>query len=667
MNVTELARRINISPEELRLALPQLGFDIGGRAVKVDDRTAWRIIQTWPRLKREWEKLQPKKEEEVEVAPEEIVKKTIILPAVLTVREFAVRLNLPTNKVITELMKNGILASLNERLDYATASILAEDLGFIPQLEQQGQDATEEVVIDVLHAELEKEKPEDLKPRPPVVVVMGHVDHGKTKLLDAIRKTNVIATEAGGITQHIGAYQAQYKDKRITFIDTPGHAAFTTMRSRGARVADVAVLVVAADDGVQPQTLEALKIIHAARLPFLVAVNKIDKEGADQERVKSQLAQENIISEEWSGKIPFVPISAKAGTGIDNLLETLLLLAEMDKDKIMANPASEAMGTVIESHLNPGEGAVATVLVQNGTLRHNDYLVFSAEGGSAKGGVLLGRVRAMRDWNGQLVEEAPPGMPARILGFKVVPSVGDIIHGQKSAAGLEKAKATFFKAAPTTVAAAEESKKQEAKYLPIILKTDMQGSLEALTASLEKFQNPEVAVKVVAKDIGQIGEADVSQAEAAEALVYGFNVEPSEAAINLAGTKGVVIKTYKIIYELLDDVKNRLEAMLAPEVIRTELGRAVILKIFRAEKTYSIAGGRVEDGKLLPGSRVKITRQGAPVGEGELSELQSGKQTVSEVRMGSEFGMKISTRLALQEGDILEAYLEEKKSRKLNF
>lgn len=664
MNVTELARRINISPEELRLALPQLGFDIGGRAVKVDDRTAWRIIQTWPRLKREWEKLQPKKEEEVEVAPEAIVKKTIVLPPVLTVREFAVRLNLPTNKVITELMKNGILASLNERLDYATASILSEDLGFIPQLEQQGQDVTEEVVTDVLHAELEKEKSENLKPRPPVVVVMGHVDHGKTKLLDAIRKTNVVAQEAGGITQHIGAYQAQYKDKRITFIDTPGHAAFTTMRSRGARVADVAVLVVAADDGVQPQTLEALKIIRAAGIPFLVAINKIDKEGADQDRVKSQLAQENVISEEWSGKTPFVPISAKAGTGIDTLLETLLLLAEMDKDKIVANPTSEAMGTVVESHLDPGEGAVATVLVQNGTLRRNDYLVFSAQA-EAGGGVLLGRVRAMRDWNGQLIDQALPGMPARILGFKVVPSVGDIIRGQKNAAGLEKAKAGFFKAAPTTAAAVEESKKQEAKYLPIILKTDVQGSLEALIASLEKFQNSEVAVKVVAKDIGQIGEADVLQAEAAEAVVYGFNVEPSEAAINLAGAKSVAIKTYKIIYELLDDVKNKLEAMLAPEVIRTELGRAVILKIFKAEKSYSIAGGRVEDGKLLPGSRVKITRQGSSIGEGEMSELQSGKQTTSEVRMGSEFGMKISTRLALQEGDILEAYLEEKKARKL--
>ena len=666
MNVTELARRINISPEELRLALPQLGFDIGGRAVKVDDRTAWRVIQTWPRLKREWEKLQPKKEEEVAVATEEIVKKTIILPAVLTVREFAVRLNLPTNKVMTELMKNGILTSLNERLDYATASILSEDLGFIPQLEQQGQDAMEEVVIDVLHAELEKEKQEDLKPRPPVVVVMGHVDHGKTKLLDAIRKTNVIATEAGGITQHIGAYQAQYKDRRITFIDTPGHAAFTTMRSRGARVADVAVLVVAADDGVQPQTLEALKIIRAVGIPFLVAINKIDREGADQDRVKSQLAQENVISEEWSGKTPFVPISAKEGTGIDNLLETLLLLAEIDKDKIMANPASEAMGTVIESHLDPGEGAVATVLVQNGTLQRNDYLVFSTQA-EAKGGVLLGRVRAMRDWNGQLIDQAFPGMPARILGFKVVPSVGDIIRGQKDAAGLEKAKAGFFKAAPTTVAAVEESKKQEAKYLPIILKTDMQGSLEALIASLEKFQNSEVAVQVVAKDIGQIGEADVLQAEAASALIYGFNVEPSEAAINLAGTKSVTVKTYKIIYELLDDVKNRLEAMLAPEVIRTELGQAVILKIFKAEKTYSIAGGRVEDGKLLPGSRVKITRQGSPVGEGEMSELQSGKQATSEVRMGSEFGMKISTRLVLQEGDILEAYSEEKKKRVLNF
>lgn len=676
MNISELARRLNFPLEELRQNLPKLGFDIGGRAIKVDDRTAWRIIQSWPRLKREIEKMRVVAgvaEEVVVTGPVE--KKAVKLPPVLTVREFATRLSLPMNQVITELMKNGILATLNERLDYSTAAIIAEDLGFVPEKESLATEGVEasETIVDALQAEIAKEEATALQPRPPVIVVMGHVDHGKTKLLDAIRKTNVMAGEAGGITQHIGAYQAEYKGHRLTFIDTPGHAAFTTMRSRGARVADLAILIVAADDGVQPQTVEALKIIRAAKLPFLVAVNKIDKNGADPERVKSQLAQEDVMSEEWGGKIPFVPISAKNVLGIDTLLETLLILAELEKDKIVANPLSEALGAVIESHLDPNEGAVATVLIQNGSLFRNDYLVFSILSAVSPdkknrnpSGVLLGRVKAMRDWNNKIVEKAPPGMPVRVLGFKVVPDIGDIVRGQKKAEGLEKAKANLFRQAPTALA--EESvKRKEQQFLDIILKADVQGSLEALVDSLEKNQTPEVAVKILNKEVGSIGEADVLQAEASGALIYGFNVEPSEAALKLAETKKVAIKTFKIIYELLDDAKNRLEAMLAPEIVKTDLGKASILQIFRTEKSHMIVGARIEDGKAVPGAKVNIMRNGALVGEGKLEEVQSAKQAAKEIRMGSECGLKIATRQPLQVGDILELFKEEKKDRKIDF
>lgn len=663
MNIAELARRVGCPLEELRLALPRLGFDIGGRAIKVDDRIAWKIVQNWPRLKREWEKIVAAEKPEEEALAEEVtekVKQKIKLPAVLSVRDFASRLNLPTSRVISELMKNGILASLNERLDFSTASILAEDLGFIPEQETQGEENQEEVVTDILQEELSKEKENTLQARPPVVVVMGHVDHGKTKLLDAIRKTNVVASEAGGITQHIGAYQTSYNGQTITFIDTPGHEAFTTMRSRGARVADVAILVVAADDGVQPQTIEALKIIRAAKVPFLVAMNKIDKESADQEKVKSQLAQENVVSEQWGGQIPFVPISAKLGQGIDNLLQTVLILAEMGKDKIRANPQSAALATVIESHLDPGEGAVATLLVQNGTLCRNDYLVFE--------NTLFGRVKAMRYWNGAPAENALPGTPVRVLGFKVVPSVGDMIRGAKKAEGLEKAKADFYRQAVKAAEPEEvKKKKQEKQVFNMILKTDVQGSLEAIVASLEKMQHAEVEVKIVEKGVGVVGEADVSEAEAHGAVVYGFNVEPSEAARSLAQTKEVEIKSFKIIYELLDDVKARLEEKLPPEVVRHPVGKAVILKVFRQEKAHAIVGARVEEGHLTPEVDFNLLRNSAMVGQGEISELQSGKQAAKEIKMGSECGLKISTRASVRENDIIEAFTEEKRARKISF
>lgn len=673
MNVAELARRLRISPQELKEKLPELGFDIGMRAIKVDDRTAWRIIENWQNLMRQWHAKHTAAE--AAKAPEVVKeKKQVALPAVLTVREFAAMLDLSVARVISELMKNGILVAMNERIDFTTCSIIAQDLGFIVT-EIQGGTADETAQgSDVIREQMEKEEAGSLRPRPPVVVVMGHVDHGKTRTLDAIRKTNVMEGEAGGITQHIGAYQvvhrpqgtgsfagAQDDNSRgriVTFIDTPGHEAFTTMRSRGARIADVAILVVAADDGVQPQTLEALKIIEAAKLPFVVAVNKMDKPDADADKVKRELSEKGVLPEEWGGKVPFVPISAKTGAGIDALLDVILLLADLEKEKITANPLARAMGTVIESHVDPGEGAVATVLVQNGTLHRNEHL--------AVGNSLYGRVRAMKDWSGKIVTEALPGTPVKILGFKVAPEVGDVVEAPANAKGLETKKVIpTYKAGGAAPSLKTEEEIAAQTLINVIVKADVLGSLEAILASLEKLQTPEVAVKVVAKGLGNVGEAEVLQAAASGAIIYGFHVAVLPKVADLAREKAVEIQTYKIIYELLDDVKGRLEAHLKPEIIHTTLGMLKVLAVFRKEKSYAIIGGRVEEGKAVKGAKVKVMRAGIEQGEGTVSDLQSAKQSVAEVPGGSECGLKVTTRAEIEVGDVLEIYKEEKKERKL--
>src|SRR5688572_2397409 len=392
MNISELARRLRANPDELREKLPQLGFDVGKKAIKVDDRLVNKIMEKWSEM-RKLDRLKVKYQREERIVTEAVAQvKEVELPKLIAVRDFAAKLFLPLNIVISELMKNGILASVNERIDFETASIVAEDLGYKVSPEAEKDNIAEGgMSADELKVMLGAEDPTKLKVRPPVVVVMGHVDHGKTSLLDKVRAANVAKGEAGGITQHIGAYQVEKNGRGITFIDTPGHEAFTVMRSRGARVADVAVLVVAADDGVQPQTVEVIKIIHAAKIPFVVALNKMDKPGVDLQRVKTQLSEQAVIPEEWGGKITMVPVSAKTGNGIDQLLDMILLTADIDPERIKANPDRLAVGTIIESHVDKGEGPVATVLVQSGTLRRNDELAIA--------GSLYGRVRAMKDWN----------------------------------------------------------------------------------------------------------------------------------------------------------------------------------------------------------------------------------------------------------------------------
>ncbi len=679
MNVTELARKLRTTPAELFTVLPEHGIDIGKRAIKIDDRTAGQVVKLWSRWKMERERAAKLTRERGEIEKAVAVSGGAIrLPQVITVREFADRINLPVTRVIGELMKNGILAAMNERIDFETASIVAEDLGFKiepePEAEavESGSKSMEEKLASMI---AEGAGLGQLLPRPPVVVVMGPVDQGETKTLDAIRKTDVVAGEAGGITQHIGAYQVTVPAKsepssradrgisegrKVTFIDTPGHEAFMTMRSRGARIADIAILVVAADDGVQPQTLEALGIIEAAKIPFIVAINKIDKADAEPDKVKRQLAERNVQAEDWGGKIPFVPISAKEGKNIDGLLEVVLLLADINKEKMMANPDRRAVCTVIESHVDRQEGVVTTLIIAAGTLHVNDPLAIDQ--------TLYGRVRAMRDWNGKSVTEAMPGMPVKIIGLKSAPNVGDVMGVPADVKGLEKTTKEVARSMLKVVSAVKPISEEEGKKMvKIVLKTDVLGSLEALVSSFEKFRHPEVSVEVVGRGLGNVTESDVLRADSAGARVYGFNVLIPPQVENLAREKKVAIKTAKVIYDILDDVRDALQSLLPEEVIRTELGRAKVLAIFRTEKNAMILGGVVQEGKAALGATVQVKRGDEEIATGEVIELQSVKVAVKEVRAGSEFGAKIKGKPLAAVGDELVFMHVEKKERKIVF
>lgn len=670
MNVTELARRLRVTPQELLAKLPELGFDIGGRAIKVDDRVADQIYKKWiehSRLERMRLQLVRPGVQAVAGGP----KLEVELPSVVSVRDFAGKLNLPVTRVMQQLLKAGILAAQNERIDYTTAAIIAEELGYEakPEAAKKQGDVSMEILEanDRLKTLMDLEKPEDLLPRAPVVVVMGHVDHGKTSTLDAIRKTNVVARESGGITQHIGAYQVEKKDRKITFIDTPGHEAFTVMRSRGAKVADIAILVVAADDGVQPQTKEAYSIIQAAKLPFVVALNKIDKADADPNRVMGQLAEIGVNVEEWGGKIPMARISAKTGQGIDELLDVVLLVADMEKDRIMANPNRLAAGTIIEAHVDKGEGPVATALVQTGTLRRNDWLGI--------GGASYGRVRMMRDWTGKALEVATPGTPVKILGFKVTPAVGDIMEVPADPKLLEQKMKTSrqvsesFTATKAIPTESEEATKK--KTLNIILKTDVLGSLEAILGMLEKISHELVAVNVIQKGLGNITDADVERAANSQpSVVYGFGVLLPTQVEAMSRDKNVEIKMVKVIYDLFDDVVAKLNALLPQELIVTELGQAEIAAVFLTEPGKMILGAKVKEGKLTTGCKVRVYRMGAAgemevVGEGVLETLQAGKSPVKEVSAGKECGMSFRGKVKVLIGDRFDAYSEESKTRKV--
>ncbi len=655
MNVSELARRLKITTIQLHEVLPQMGIDVGRRAVKIDDRTANKILRTWSHYQHLLAKQEKVEEKPAAALPEE--QRHIILPPVITVRDFAVLLNFPVTKLIITLMNNGILAALNERIDRDTATIIAEDLGFI--IDQPHDDASADTLaLNPLKDILDREPV--LIPRPPVVVIIGHVDHGKTSLLDKIRTANVVSGESGGITQHIGAYQVKKKkkgtdeEKRITFIDTPGHEAFTTMRSRGAKIADIAILVVAADDGVKPQTIESIKIIKAASLPIIVAINKIDKPEADIEKVKRELADHGLIPEDWSGSTICVPVSAKKNIGIEDLLDMVLLVADMEKGAIVANPDGATVATVIESHIDKNEGPTATLLVQNGTLRQNDYLL--------RDSLLYGKARALRDWNGAPVKAAPPGMPVKIVGLKTAPLIGDMLS---TATVLDKsierdirherASAAVF-VTPRRI----EQEKDDGKSVKFILKTDTLGSLEAIGGAMMKIDHPEVKVKVISKDLGTITTADVLTAEGVGGFIVGFHVAINQSAAELAREKNVEIKLYKIIYELIDDIRARVESLITPDVNRIILGTLKVVKIFRSEAKSTILGGRVEEGIFEKGARVVVMRGENKITEGKIGLVKSGKTDIPTAQSGQECGIQFDGKPLIKEGDVMKTYREEK-------
>jgi len=655
MNITELARILKIPLKQLRQILPQLGFDIGQKAIKVDNQTANKIIRQWPVLIKQ---LTAKDQEnKQEIIPDNLPsqdKKEIKIPAFITVRDFSLITGLPVNKILAELMRDGIFTSLNERIDFDTAAIIGADLGLEIKLDETQTVKTGTYQEKLKHL-LDQESSKNLQPRPPVIVVMGHVDHGKTKLLDAIRKTDVVASEAGGITQHIGAYQIIHKNKPITFIDTPGHEAFTAMRNRGAKIADIAILVVAADDGVMPQTIEAYRIIETAKLPFVVAINKIDKPEANLEKTKQELSNQlKIIPEDWGGKTIYVPISAKQNLGINELLDTLLLVAEMEADNIKANPEAEAIGTIVESHLDKGEGPVATVLIQNGTLKIGDSLCFNEE--------LYGKVRALKNHYGQNLQQAGPAVPVKIIGLKIAPEIGDILEvKQGEKLKLKKFKSVVFQ--PTVKI--EEKVDEKVKKINLIIKSDVLGSGEAIEGSLAKIDYQSVKINIISKGLGNITEGDINRAEASQAKIIGFNVKVNPFVEELAREKSVEVKIYKIIYELINDIKTQAETLIEPEIKRVDLGKIRVLAIFRNETSGQIVGGKVIEGRIETASLIEIIRDKQLIGKGGLIKLQSGKQDVTSAEINQEAGVQYRGKPVIKIGDILQFYKEEKIIRKI--
>ena len=584
----------------------------------------------------------PKKEEETI--------KTITIPEKLTIRELSDRMKVQPSAIIKKLFLQGNIVTVNSEIDFAAAEEIALEFNCICEQEEK---------IDVI-AELLKEEEEDVSiqvKRPPVVCVMGHVDHGKTSLLDAIRDTHVIDREAGGITQHIGAYMVECNGEKITFLDTPGHEAFTAMRMRGANATDIAILVVAADDGVMPQTVEAISHAKAAGIEIVVAVNKIDKPSANIERVKQELTEYELVATDWGGNTEFVPVSAKTGDGIDNLLETILLTADILELK--ANPERRARGLVIEAELDKGRGPVATVLVQKGTLRVGDFI---------SAGACYGKVRAMIDDKGRRVKEATPSMPVEILGLSDVPSAGEVFLAHEN----DKTAKSY---AETYLAQNKEKKLEETrtkmslddlfsqikegnlKELNLIVKADVQGSVEAVRQSLLKLSNDEVVVKCIHGGVGAINESDVTLASASNAIIIGFNVRPDSTAKNTAEREGVDVRLYKVIYKAIEDVEAAMKGMLDPVFEEKVIGHAEIRQIFKASQVGNIAGSYVMDGIFQRGCKIRIRREGEQIYEGALASLKRFKDDVKEVKEGFECGLVFEGFDQIQELDMVEAYI----------
>lgn len=580
--------------------------------------------------------------------------KSVELPATMTVKDFSQLIELAAGDVIKKLMQLGMMATINQEIDRDTMILLADEYGISATAAQ-----TEEEKLQVEEIE---DAPETLIPRPPVVTIMGHVDHGKTSLLDALRETNVTAQEAGGITQHIGAYQVELNDRKITFLDTPGHAAFTAMRARGAQATDIAILVVAADDGVMPQTIEAVNHAKDANVPIIVAINKIDKPDSNPDRIKQDLTEYGLVAEEWGGDTIFVPVSAKKRIGLEHLLEMILLVADM-KD-FRANPDRPAKGTIIEAQLDKGRGPVATVLVQTGTLQLGDSII---------AGAAAGKVRALNNDKGKRVKKALPSTPVEVIGFDELPSAGDIMYvvtedrlaRQLADKRMQLKRETELQQNQkvTLNDLFSRIKEGEIKELKVIIKADVQGSVEAIRQALEQLSNDEVKVKVIHGGVGGIGERDVMLASAANAIIFGFNVRPDPIGKRMAEKENVDIRLYRIIYNIIDDVKKAMEGLLEPEFKEVINGRAEIRVVYKVPKVGNIGGCYVTEGKINRNNEIRLIRDNIVIHEGKISSLKRFKDDVREVAEGFECGIGIEKFNDIREGDVIEAFIMEEIKR----
>ncbi len=603
----------------------------------------------------EKERQRKKKGDHAPVAPARTLE-TIEIPDLLTVQELATSMIVPVKDVITELIKIGTMATINQNISSDVATQVAKRFGFNAVVKEAGEEVT---------VEQEEDKPEMLTPRPPVVTVLGHVDHGKTSLLDRIRQANVAAGEAGGITQKIGAYTVERNDRKITFVDTPGHEAFTAMRARGAKVTDVAILVVAADDGVMPQTKEAIAHVKAAGVPIVVAINKMDRPEAQPDRVKQQLMEQGLQPVDWGGTIEMVPVSAKTGDGIESLLDTVLL--EADIRELRANKTRRASGVVIESALHRGRGAVATVLVQNGTLRVGDIVVV---------GGTFGKVRALIDDKGKQVKKAGPSIPVEVMGLSDVPAAGDtlsVVSDDRVARETAEKRATRRRDVRMAATGSQRVSLETFMSMPaegnkvlnLIIKADGQGSLEALRSRMESLSTPDVEIRVIHGGVGAISPNDVNLASASNTVLIGFNIRPDETARRLAENEGVDLRFYQVIYEIEDDLKKAMRGMLAPIEREVILGRAEVRQVFKVSRVGTIVGCYITSGKITRNAKARVIRDSAVVFDGEVESLRRFKDDVREVAEGFECGIQIAKFQDLKEGDVIEAYAVEKVAAEL--
>jgi len=587
--------------------------------------------------------------------------KVIQIPKIISVGELAKRLEVSAAAVVSELMKNGVMATINENVDYETAAIIAEYLGVSVEEEAAKGAQSASCEVDITKADKSKKT----EKRSPIIAVMGHVDHGKTKLLDAIRKTDVVSGEAGGITQHIGAYQIEKKGEKITFLDTPGHAAFEEMRAHGAKITDIALIIIAADDGIKTQTIEAINHAKRAETPMIMVINKIDKPGANADRIYQQLAELGYTPESWGGKTICVSVSAKSGEGIDELIDMILLVSEMLDLK--ADFSALASGVVVESHMDQGKGPVATILVLNGTIRVGDCVQI---------GETFGKIRSMDDYRGRRVKEATPGMPIKIAGIKEVAQVSEpftVFCDEKEAreASLDYKQSRSAKRYSAVKKINLESitnsiANSDIKEFAIVVKADVQGSLDAITTALEKYNTNDIKVRVIGGGVGDVNESDVAMAATATKLIVAFNVQPSTNVVSYAKNEGVKISTYRVIYELLDDIKAAVEELLPPIVTEMTTGKLEVLQVFSTTKKLTVAGGKVTEGKMEKGVTAKVIRNDEEIGRIKIASIHKGKDEVDSCQIGGECGLGIDGKVDVLPGDLIVSFSVQTQKQTLD-